>query len=71
MYTIAVPCDGKIECKDAADESWLCTDQNILIYTVLGKIISCPPTLTPYLWNFDHEEFPFISTLINSETRYG
>ena len=37
METIAVPCDGKVECEDAADESWLCTDQNISIYAVQSK----------------------------------
>ena len=38
METVAVPCDGRVECQDAADESWLCTDQYILIYVVLGKV---------------------------------
>ena len=37
MYTLSVPCDGRIECEDGADESWLCTDQDTFIYAVLGK----------------------------------
>ena len=38
MDTIAVPCDGKVECQDAADELWLCTDQNYVLYALLGNI---------------------------------
>ena len=38
MDTIAVPCDGKVECQDAADEWWLCTDQNYVLYALLGNI---------------------------------
>ena len=37
LDTLAVPCDGKVECQGATDESWLCTEQNIIIYVVLGK----------------------------------
>ena len=37
LDTLAVPCDGKVECQGAADESWLCTDQYIIIYVVLGN----------------------------------
>ena len=36
MVTIAVPCDDKVECQDGADEWWLCTDQNYVLYALLG-----------------------------------
>ena len=38
MNTVAVPCDGRVEYQNAVDEYWLCTDQYILIYVVLGNI---------------------------------
>ena len=38
METIAVPCDGKVECQDDADESWLCTEQNIIVYAIFGRL---------------------------------
>ena len=37
MDTIAVPCNGHVECEDAADESWICTQQSQLVYAVLGE----------------------------------
>ena len=37
METIAVPCDGRVECQGAADEFWLCRQQTSLGYAVLGK----------------------------------
>ena len=37
METIAVPCDGKVECQDSADESWLCTQQSVIVYVIHGK----------------------------------
>ena len=33
-----MPCDEKIECQDAADESWLCTQQSVIVYAILGMI---------------------------------
>ena len=37
METIAVPCNERVECQDAADEFWLCRQQTHLGYAVLGK----------------------------------
>ena len=36
MTTYAVPCNGKVECQEDADESWLCTDSKYLLFTLLG-----------------------------------
>ena len=37
MKTFAVACNEVIECQDAEDEFWLCTQQTYLVYAVLGR----------------------------------
>ena len=37
MQTVAVACNDVIQCQDAEDEFWLCTQQTYLVYAVLGK----------------------------------
>merc|ERR1719232_1903116 len=36
MPTIAVACDGVVECEDGRDEGVLCTDQKTIVYGTLG-----------------------------------
>ena len=36
MKTVAVACDGVVECQDEEDEGWLCTNSSIPMYGTLG-----------------------------------
>ena len=38
IWTYASSCDGVVECSGSLDESWLCTNLEIVIYGVLGGI---------------------------------
>ena len=39
MSTIAVACNGVVECEDGVDEGVLCTDQTMIVYGTLGVCI--------------------------------
>ena len=50
MTTYAVPCNGKVECQEDADESWLCTDSKYLLFTLLGFLAITVALATIWKW---------------------
>ena len=50
MTIYAIPCNGVAECQDNADESWLCTDSNHLVFFVLGFLAITVALATVWKW---------------------
>ena len=50
MTIYAIPCNGVAECQDDADESWLCTDSNYLVFFVLCFLAITVLLATVWKW---------------------